>query len=84
VILADYLLSNEYLVERYVRWRSVLEERGVDPEPVLANMHLREAYLMGMLETVDQHYGGIDGYLAHSGLREDELTAFRREFVVAD
>jgi hypothetical protein len=47
-------------------------------------MHLREAYLLGMLETVDKEYGGIEAYLAHMGLREDELAAFRREFVVAD
>jgi protein-tyrosine phosphatase len=80
-ILEDYLVSNEYLVPLMERLRANIASRGADPEPVLANLHLRESYLAALLDMLDADYGGIDGYLESIGITEAELTRFRDLFI---
>jgi protein-tyrosine phosphatase len=80
-ILEDYLVSNEYLVPLMERLRANIASRGADPEPVLANLHLRESYLAALLDMLDGDFGGIDGYLESIGISEAELARFRELFI---
>jgi protein-tyrosine phosphatase len=82
-ILADYLLSNDYLVPLMERMSSDYTAQGIDPEPIVANLRLRESYLFALLDMVDQDFGGIDGYLASIGIDQQQLATFRKLFVVA-
>ena len=49
----------------------------------MANLHLREAYLVALLDMLDDDFDGIDGYLESIGIRQADLVSFRRVFVVA-
>lgn len=80
-ILGDYLISNEYLVPLMQRMSASFARNGIDPEPVLANLHLRETYLTALFEVIDTDYGGIDAYLSSIGVSKSELRAFRAVFV---
>jgi protein-tyrosine phosphatase len=82
-ILHDYLLSNDYLVELMARMSETFRAQGVDPEPIMANLHLREEYLVPMLESIDVEFGGIEGYLRRIGVTQSELRVLRAEFTAA-
>jgi protein-tyrosine phosphatase len=82
-VLYDYLLSNGYLVELMARMSDRLREQGVDPEPIMANLHLREAYLLPMLDTIDDEFGGIEGYLRSIGVTQAEVDVLRAQFTLA-
>jgi len=53
----------------------------VDPEPIMANLELREAYLLPMLDVLDDELGGVELYLSSIGITEHELALFREQFV---
>ena len=80
-ILADYMISNEYLVPLMQRMRASFAAQGIDPEPILANLHLRETYLAALFDMLDDEFAGINGYLASIGISPDELARFRTLFV---
>ncbi len=80
-IVADYLISNEYLVPMMQRMRDSYAAQGIDPEPILANLHLREGYLAALLDMLQREFGGVEGYLGSIGITPNELTAFRTLFV---
>jgi protein-tyrosine phosphatase len=80
-IVADYLISNEYLVPLMQRMRTSYAAQGIDPEPILANLHLREAYLAALLDMLERDFGGVEGYLESIGVRSEELATFRTLFV---
>jgi protein-tyrosine phosphatase len=82
-VLADYLISNEYLAPMMQRMRSGYAKRGIDAEPIIANLHLREAYLAALFEMLDADFGGIDGYLTSIGVSTDEVGRFRGHFIAA-
>jgi protein-tyrosine phosphatase len=82
-VISDYLLSNGYLVGMMARMSDGLRRQGVDPEPIMANLHLREAYLLPMLDTIEAEFGGIDGYLRSIGVTQAELEVLREQFAVA-
>jgi protein-tyrosine phosphatase len=82
-VIHDYLLSNGYLVELMARMSDRFREQGVDPEPIMANLHLREAYLLPMLDTIEAEFGGIDGYLRSIGVTQAELDVLRARFTAA-
>jgi protein-tyrosine phosphatase len=82
-ILADYLISNDYLVPLMARMSASYAARGIDPEPIVANLHLREAYLLALLDLIETDFGGIDGYLESIGISQAELATFRNVFAPA-
>jgi protein-tyrosine phosphatase len=82
-VIADYLLSNGYLVELMARMSDRFRQQGVDPEPVMANLHLREAYLLPMLDCIDEEFGGIEGYLRSIGVTQAEQEVLRAQFTAA-
>jgi len=57
--------------------------KGIDPEPILANLHLRETYLTALLTVLDDEFGGIGGYLSSIGVSQAELDAFHAWFIEA-
>jgi protein-tyrosine phosphatase len=81
-IVEDYLISNEYLVPLMQRMSAAYASKGIDPEPILANLHLREAYLTALLDALEQEFQGIDAYLQSIGVTRPELEAFRGWFMV--
>ena len=80
-IMADYLVSNDYLVPLMARMSASYRARGIDPEPIMANLHLRESYLVALLDMLDRDFDGIDGYLESIGVSKADLARFRSVFV---
>jgi protein-tyrosine phosphatase len=80
-IMQDYLISNEYLVPMMQRMSATYASKGIDPEPIMANLHLRESYLNALLTVIADEFGGIDGYLSSIGVGQAEVDTFRGWFV---
>jgi protein-tyrosine phosphatase len=80
-ILTDYLVSNDYLVPLMARMSTDYLAHGIDPEPIMANLHLRESYLVALLDMLDNDFNGIDGYLDSIGVSQADLATFRSVFV---
>jgi protein-tyrosine phosphatase len=81
VVLEDYTLSNDLLAPWFATLSDSLRTRGIDPDPIMANVHLRAAYLTPMLDTLQADFGGIDGYLHQIGVTADDLATFRNHFL---
>jgi protein-tyrosine phosphatase len=80
-IMQDYLISNVYLVPLMQRMSASYASKGIDPEPILANLHLREAYLNELLDVLERDFGGIGGYLSSIGVTQVDLDAFLGWFI---
>ena len=89
-VLHDYLVSNEAteLSER-ARQRMLenMREQGL-PEQVDENvLHVlsgvRAEYLLAAFEEIDNHYGGIQGYLEAAGIRPAEQSELEKRLLTA-
>ena len=88
-ILADYLISNQ-ATELGERFRSRMEETAksqdipfeIDDEIIKVFAGVREEYLLGAFEELDQHYGGIHGYLEEIGITAAEEKHLRDRLLV--
>lgn len=75
VILHDYLVSNE-AEELFVRMRARMVQNieqnnlpyEVDDEIIRILSGVKEEYLLGAFEEIDNHYGGIHGYMEAIGI----------------
>jgi protein-tyrosine phosphatase len=87
-VMADYLLSNEYLAEENARRvdqvRTVVAgvrgvpEDEVDLTNLVAVLDVRAEYLRAAFDAVESKYGSFDAYLNDGlGLTDDDLTALR-------
>jgi protein-tyrosine phosphatase len=76
-IIEHYLESNLHRRDRSGRFAE-FEAAGFDPEILQPFFDVREEYKRAALDAVEEHWGGIDGYL-RDGLRitDDELERFR-------
>jgi protein-tyrosine phosphatase len=67
-IVADYLLSNEYLDAQHHIARAMTDFGNVlsmtDSTALQALYEVRAAYINAALDSIDAEYGGIDAYLA--------------------
>ena len=78
-VLQDYLVSNE-ATELFIRMRDRmlenLREQGypaqIDEEVVRIISGVRAEYLLGAYEEIDNHYGGMHGYLEEIGITAAE------------
>lgn len=78
-VMHDYLVSNE-ATELFVRMRqrmmSNIGEQNLDvkiDDDIIAVLSgVRAEYLTGAFEEIDQHYGGVDGYLEAIGVTAAE------------
>jgi protein-tyrosine phosphatase len=80
-IIEDYLISNEYLVPLMQRMSAAYASNGIDPAPIMANLHLRESYLAGLLDVLDEEFGGIGGYLSSICVSKLDVDAFHSWFI---
>jgi protein-tyrosine phosphatase len=76
-IIEHYLESNLHRRDRGGRLAE-FEAAGLDPEILEPFFGVREEYKRAALDAVEEHWGGIEGYL-HDGLgiTDDELARFR-------
>jgi len=85
VVLADFLRSNEAVPRlREQILKSVRERTETDEELTFAEARLTDAvlgvqpeYLDAARRTVDEHYGGLTGYLEAAGVTADEIAKVR-------
>lgn len=70
-IMADYLLSNPALGDKYADW--VAEYPQLEPLVVVT-----PSYLEAGFQVIDQEYGGLDRYLTHN--LKANLDALRAEY----
>jgi protein-tyrosine phosphatase len=80
-VVDHYLESNLHRRDRSDRLRQ-FEAAGFDMEILQPFFDVREEYKRAALDAVEQHWGGIDGYL-RDGLRitDDELARFRERML---
>ncbi|HEX6512827.1 MAG TPA: tyrosine-protein phosphatase [Chloroflexota bacterium] len=71
-VIADFVLSNEYLRERLA---------GIDAVAA-KELELQPSHLGAALNHLDERYGGVEPYIAGLGVSPGQLAAFRRQFVV--
>ena len=85
VVLADFLRSNEAVPRlREQILKSVRERTETDEELTFAEARLTDAvlgvqqeYLDAARRTIDEHYGGLGGYLEAAGVKADEIAKVR-------
>lgn len=81
-VMADYLMSNESseLLDRMI---PRMEEQGLklDMETYRVLAGVREEYLLGALDEIHNHFGGIDGYLEATGLGPGEREELRQRLL---
>ena len=86
-VLADYLLTNEYNASVVDAVRGQAEALGMPAEKADAFVFMCggvvERYMVQAMETLEERYGGVTGYLADElGVGESELAELRRKFLV--
>jgi protein-tyrosine phosphatase len=84
-VLADFLRSNHAVPQlREQIMESVRERTETDEEVTFAEARLTEAvlgvhpdYLEASRRTIDEHFGGLRGYLGAVGVTDEDLTKLR-------
>ena len=75
-IAEDYALSGTRLRERHERWLAQAEDE-VERARIERIMSTPAAAMQGVLEAIDEQYGGIEQYLRGGGLSAELLAAAR-------
>jgi len=77
-VMRDYLLTNERLKTDSSSWK-------LPPHVAKVLMGVQPGFLEAAFETIEQDYGGIDGYLRYGlGLREPERARLRELYLRPD
>jgi protein-tyrosine phosphatase len=69
-IITDFMKSNEELVPMFrkmLRWQRILRLGFFPYKAVMFAMHVRRNNIEAVLDRIDNHYGGIEGYLTSAG-----------------
>jgi protein-tyrosine phosphatase len=83
-IAADYALSAEYLGREWLTSaRSLVVQSGVPIEQAEKMLISPPEFMLGALAYVDEKYGGIDAYLQHIGITDEERQALREGLLEA-
>jgi protein-tyrosine phosphatase len=81
-VVADYLYSNDCLVDRHTELLARVQERLADLEPLRAMLEVRREYLEAGLGAVLDDYGTVDAYLHDAlGVTADAQARFRDELL---
>jgi protein-tyrosine phosphatase len=75
-IAADYALSEERLLPRHEGWFAAAENEA-ELERLRRIAQTPASSMAGVFEELERRYGGVEGYLRHSGVSEDELERAR-------
>lgn len=89
-IVHDYLVSNE-AEDLFLRMKARMEENiresglghEVDEEIVRILSGVRAEYLQGAFEEIDEHYGGIHGYMEAIGISSADEKHLKERLLVA-
>lgn len=77
-IVADYVASDDELVEEYARFKAANPERAAEVDEGIA----KRAWVMAeVLTTLRESFGGAAGYLALAGVRPEQLAAIREKLL---
>lgn len=77
-IVADYVASDDELVEEYARFKAANPERAAEVDEGIA----KRAWVMAeVLSTLRESFGGAAGYLALAGVRPEQLAAIREKLL---
>ncbi len=82
-VMSDYLLSNQYLVDRLRRSSETLGDDDATAAALIEKLKLQEGYLSAALDVIDAEFGGVNGYLSGLGITDTELRALEGHFVQA-
>ncbi|GAB2995603.1 tyrosine-protein phosphatase [Mycobacterium bourgelatii] len=88
LIIADYLRSNEAVPQLRARLTEMIQQRAdvelTEEVETFTKARLsdgvlgvRAEYLEASWQTIDQHYGSLDGYLRDAGVTEDAVDRLR-------
>ncbi len=72
----DYALSGRNLEAMHTAWISAAEDETARELRIRISATPAEA-MLGVLETLDERYGGVEGYLQAAGVDDEALTAIR-------
>ncbi len=75
-IAADYALSEERLLTRHEAWFAAAESEA-ELERLRRIAQTPASSMAGVFEELERRHGGVEGYLRHSGVSEDELERAR-------
>lgn len=77
-VVDDYLLSNNHRRRERESRLAELAAAGVDPACIEPFFGVLPEYIQRMFDTVDEQYGGIDGYVHDAmGISEGDVKRFR-------
>ena len=77
-VVADYVASDDELVEEYARFKAANPERAAEVDEGIA----KRAWVMAeVLSTLRESFGGAAGYLALAGVRPEQLAAIREKLL---
>lgn len=75
-VAADYALSEERLLPRHQAWFDAVETEE-ELERLRRIAQTPAESMKGVFAALDRRYGGVDGYLRHVGLTDDDLELVR-------
>jgi protein tyrosine/serine phosphatase len=75
-IAADYALSEERLLPRHEAWFAAAED-DAELERLKRIAQTPAASMTGVFEELERRHGGIEGYLRHTGVSDEELEQAR-------
>jgi protein-tyrosine phosphatase len=75
LIMHDYLLTNQ-ASDLITRTRSRMKEQGhsIDESTLKIMTGVEQGYLEAALEEIDQHFGGLDGYLEAAEISQQDIN----------
>ena len=82
-IVENFMKSNDYLLpvfRKRLKLRKILSFGIFPSKEILDAITLRKENIEQVLERVENHYGGIKGYLSQAGFDLNEYEALRRKF----
>jgi protein-tyrosine phosphatase len=80
-IVADFALSDGYILPKLPEFRARGRERGVNLERAEPLFRAPAAAMVATLAHLDERYGSTAGYLAAIGVPDAEIATFRAQFV---
>lgn len=91
-IVADYLRSNDAVAQLRAQIYEMIEQRPdteLTPEVVTFTearlsdgvLGVRAEYLAAARQTIDEHFGSLDGYLRDAGITESDVDRLRGELL---
>jgi len=82
-VLDDYLLTNEFTVERNAQIIAQVAPLGITEAQMMPLLTADPAYLMAALDELENGWGSVEAYLTAHGLGADTLAQVRANLVIS-